>query len=269
MQLASSNPILADGALQGAINQSSSATATCTAAGVINKTLGCVLLATICGAIAVPTVTAYPSALWISFFVSLGVSIASIFLVRRSPRMAASITVLYSAAQGFMLGALGMILESILTANQLSVPGGIALQAFLIVVALMLAMLTLFRMGVLTGGAMFKQVLSVITLGIVFMFLIGIVMSLFGVAAPFLSFASAGDTGTTALVGLGINALVLVVASLWMIVDFRQIEDAVAAKAPASVEWYLAFGLVVTLAWVYLEALKLVFRIAMMFGNRK
>jgi uncharacterized YccA/Bax inhibitor family protein len=34
-------------------------------------------------------------------------------------------------------------------------------------------------------------------------------------------------------------------------------------------EWYLAFGLVVTLAWVYLEALKLVFRLAQMFGSRK
>ena len=269
MQLASTNPILADSALQGAISQSSVTAGQCTVNGVINKTVGCILLATIAGAIAVPTAKAYPGAIWIAFFVSLGVSIASIFMVRGSPRMAASITVIYAAAQGFMLGALGMVLESILTANQIAVPGGIALQAFLIVVGLMLAMLTLFRLGVLKGGAMFKSVLSVITLGIFFMYLIGIVMSFFGAGVPFLSLASAGDQGTSALVGLGINGVVLIVAALWLVIDFRQIEDAVAAGAPSSIEWYLTFGLVVTLAWVYLEALKLVFRIAMMFGNRK
>ncbi len=269
MQLASTNPILADGVLNGAISQSASSSTTCTVTGVINKTVGCVLLATIAGAIAVPTAKAYPSSIWIAFFVSLGISIASIFLVRSSPRMAASITVLYSAAQGFMLGALGMLLQSTLDASQISVPGGIALQAFLIVVGLMLAMLTLFRMGVLKGGSTFKSVLSVITLGIFFMFIIGMIMSMFGASVGFLSFAGAGDQGTTALVGLGINALVLIVAALWLVIDFRQIEDAVAAGAPSSVEWYLAFGLIVTLAWVYLEALKIVFRIAMMFGNRK
>ncbi len=269
MQLASTNPILADSVLQGAINQTSATAGKCTVNGVINKTVGCILLATISGAIAIPTAKAYPGAISIAFWTSVIVSIACIFMVRGSPRMAAACTVIYAAVQGFMLGALGMMLESILTANQIAVPGGIALQAFLIVVGLMLAMLTLFRLGVLKGGAMFQSVLGVITLGIVFMFIIGFLMSLFGAAVPFLAFAGAGDQGTSALLGLGINAVVLVVAALWLVVDFRQIEDAVAAGAPSSIEWYLTFGLVVTLAWVYLEALKLVFRIAMMFGNRK
>ncbi len=269
MQLASTNPILADSALHGAISQLNTGAANCTVNGVINKTIGCVLLAALSGAVAVPTAKAFPSAISIAFFVSLGVSIFSIFAVRGSPRMAATVAVLYSAAQGFMLGALGMMLQSILDAQQIVVPGGIALQAFIIVFGLMLAMLTLFRMGLITGGKMFQAGLSMVTLGIFFMFLIALVMSLFGAQVGFLSFAGAGDQSTMALVGLGINAVVLIVAALWLIVDFRQIEDAVAANAPASAEWYLAFGLVVTLAWVYLEALKLVFRIAMMFGNRK
>jgi uncharacterized YccA/Bax inhibitor family protein len=61
----------------------------------------------------------------------------------------------------------------------------------------------------------------------------------------------------------------LFVASLWLLVDFAQIDEAVAAGAPKSMEWMLAFGLIVTLAWVYLEALKLAFRLAAMFGERK
>ena len=46
-------------------------------------------------------------------------------------------------------------------------------------------------------------------------------------------------------------------------------DEAVAAGAPKAMEWMLAFGLIVTLAWVYLEALKLAFRLAAMFGDRK
>ncbi len=269
MSLVSSNPILADSVLEGALGQVDQSARVCTVTGVINKTAGCVLLAAISGAVAVPITKAFPAAMWIAFLASFAVSIASIFLVRKSPRMAASITVLYSVSQGFMLGALGMLLEGILAANKIAVPGGIALQAFVIVIALMLAMLTLFRMGILTGGAMFQRVLSVVTLGIFFAFLISMVMSLFGASMPFLSLSSAAGSGNGALIGLGINAVVLIVAALWLIVDFRQVQDAVTAGAPASAEWYLTFGLVVTLAWVYLEALKLVFRIAMMFGERK
>ncbi len=269
MSLVSTNPILADGVLSGALTQSAGSTRSCTVSGIINKTAGCVLLATISGAIAVPVAKQFPASIWIAFIVSMVVSIASIFMVRGSPRMAASITVIYSVAQGFMLGALGMLLQGILDANKIAVPGGIALQAFVIVVGLMLAMLTLFRFGILKGGAMFQSVLSVVTLGIFFMFLISMVMSLFGAQMSWLAFAGAGDTGNAALIGLGINVVVLIVAALWLIVDFRQVQDAVAAGAPAGAEWYLTFGLVVTLAWVYLEALKLVFRIAMMFGNRK
>ena len=66
-----------------------------------------------------------------------------------------------------------------------------------------------------------------------------------------------------------INAGILILAALWLLVDLAQIDEAVAAGAPKSMEWLLAFGLIVTLAWVYLEAVKLAFRIAAMFGERK
>lgn len=269
MQLASSNPILADGALAPVLSQVDATAGKCTVAGVINKTAGCVLLAAVSGAIAVPVAKSYPGAMWIALIVSLIVSIMSVFMVRQSPRMAASITVVYSVAQGFLLGAFGMILEEILKASGKGVIGGIALQAFVIVVALMGAMLLLYRTGILRGGSMFRSVLSVLTLGIALTYLIAFVMGICGAQMPYLSLGSATGGGNAALIGLGINAVVLIVAALWMIIDFRQIEEAVAAGAPAGVEWYLAFGLVVTLAWVYLEALKLVFRLAMIFGNRR
>ena len=67
----------------------------------------------------------------------------------------------------------------------------------------------------------------------------------------------------------GINVLILGVASLWLIMDFGLVEQQVAAGAPKAMEWYCGFALLVTLAWIYLEAVKLVFRIAVMMNHRK
>jgi uncharacterized YccA/Bax inhibitor family protein len=72
-----------------------------------------------------------------------------------------------------------------------------------------------------------------------------------------------------AWVGLGINAVILLIASLWLIVDFQQVETAVASRVSKEYEWYFAYALMVTLVWIYLEALKLAFRAAMMANDRK
>jgi uncharacterized YccA/Bax inhibitor family protein len=95
------------------------------------------------------------------------------------------------------------------------------------------------------------------------------VLTLFGIPMPFLNLGEAFNGGQAAWIGLGLNVGILLLASLWLLVDLAQIDDAVASGAPKSMEWLLAFGLMVTLAWVYLEALKLAFRIAAMFGERK
>ena len=83
------------------------------------------------------------------------------------------------------------------------------------------------------------------------------------------AFSGAFGGGSAAWIGLGINAAILLLASLWLLVDLAQIDEAVAAGAPKAMEWMLAFGLIVTLAWVYLEALKLAFRIAALSVDRK
>jgi uncharacterized YccA/Bax inhibitor family protein len=75
--------------------------------------------------------------------------------------------------------------------------------------------------------------------------------------------------GQGAWIGLAVNGVILVVASLWLIVDFQQIEDAVSARVGKEYEWYFAYGLMVTLVWVYMEALKLAFRAAMAANDRK
>ena len=69
-------------------------------------------------------------------------------------------------------------------------------------------------------------------------------------------------------IGLGINVFVLLVASLMLIIDFKMVEDHVKAGSPKRIEWFLGFCLLVTLAWIYYEAVQLSARIAILAGNR-
>jgi uncharacterized YccA/Bax inhibitor family protein len=77
-----------------------------------------------------------------------------------------------------------------------------------------------------------------------------------------MNLGSAFDGGSGALIGLCISGALLFLASMWLIIDFRRAEELVAAGAPRESEWYVAFGLIVTIAWVYLEAMRLIFYIA-------
>jgi len=271
VNLQSSNPVLASNELgniyrSGAIDRSERTTAT--VQGVVNKTTFLTLLATGAGCAGWATVQAFPGTLWIATIASFVMVLVIFFALRGNPARAMVLGPIYSIVQGFLLGGISMVFQGILVAQGIEVPGGIALQAFVITVAMLLSMLTLYSLGILRGGAMFTRVLTVATLGIMLTYLISFVMAIFGAQMPFISIGSAMEGGTPAMIGLGINVLVLVVAALWFVVDFRQIEEMVASGAPKQMEWYGAFGLIVTLAWVYLEALKLVFRLALLFGRR-
>lgn len=268
--LQSTNPILADSSLSSAA-QAGVFTAPRAASvnGVINKVAGCTLVTAIAGAIGASVCAQYPSVMWIAMIVSLVVTVVAMFAVRSSPKMAAALLVIYSAAQGVVMGSVAMVLESILKQQGITVTGGLAVQAFVIVMAMVAAMLVAYKTGLLKGGATFQKGLTVLTIGIMIAFLASFVLSLFKVQVPFLGLGSAMQGGTAALVGLGLNLFIMVVAALWLIVDFRQVDDAVKAGVPADMEWYLAFGLMATLIWIYWEALQLVFRLALIFGDRR
>ena len=111
--------------------------------------------------------------------------------------------------------------------------------------------------------------MSVATLGIMLTYVLSFLMALlFGASLPLISLSSAATGGTMAWVAVGINVLILGIAAMWLIVDFGMIEQRIAAGGPRSIEWYCTFALLVSLAWIYFEAVKLVFRLALIFGNR-
>jgi uncharacterized YccA/Bax inhibitor family protein len=90
--------------------------------------------------------------------------------------------------------------------------------------------------------------------GIFIFYLVYMVLGLFGVNIPFMNW------GDSSLLGIGINLFVVVIAALSLILNFEQIEVGEQVGAPKHMEWYGAFGLLVTMVWLYIEILKLLSR---------
>ena len=268
--LSSSNPVLSDQSLGRVLNAPDLArSGTASVQGVLAKTGICTVLAVGAGAIGYDLTPSNHSLVWISMIASAVISLILFFVMMAKPSAAVICAPVYSIAQGFFLGSFSLMLEAVLALRGIAVAGGLALQAFVITGSLMAAMLALHTFGIIRAGPRFQSVLFVITAGLGIAMLVTFVIGLFGISMPWLSLSGAFGGGSAAWIGLGINAAILLLASLWLLVDLAQIDEAVAAGAPKSAEWMLAFGLIVTLAWVYLEALKLAFRLAAMFGDRK
>ena len=80
-------------------------------------------------------------------------------------------------------------------------------------------------------------------------YLVAMVLRMFGVEVPLIH--------STGIFGIGFSLVVVVIAALNLVLDFDFIENGAAAGAPKYMEWYGAFGLLVTLVWLYLEILRL------------
>jgi len=267
--LSSSNPVLSDQSLGRVLGQIGERGNTASVQGVLAKTGICTVLAVGAGAVGYGLAQVYPQTYMITLVASLVVSLILFFVMMAKPTAAIVCAPVYSITQGAFLGCLSLMLESVLASRGIAVPGGLALQAFIITGSVMAAMLALHTFGIIRAGPRFQSVLMVATVGLSLAMLVAFIVRLCGVSIPWLSLSGAFGGGSAAWIGLGINAAILLLASLWLLVDLAQIDEAVASGAPKSAEWILAFGLIVTLAWVYLEALKLAFRIAAMFGERK
>ncbi|MBX3355747.1 MAG: Bax inhibitor-1/YccA family protein [Phycisphaeraceae bacterium] len=267
--LQSSNPILANESLFGALQEAQPAPQTATVSGVINKTTALVLAAVVAGAGGY-SLAVNPAMVTILWAVSGITALVLFFTMRRAVTIKPPVAFIYAITQGAFLGALSRGLEGILASQGIQMAGGsLALQAFVVTAGMVVTMLVLYRARIIRPTAMFQSIITSLVAGIAVVYLITIVLSLFGVAMPFISINSALQGGSAAYIGLGLNAAILIIAALTLIMDFGQIEAAVDSRAPSSVEWYLAFGLTVSMVWIFFEALKLAFRLALIFGNRR
>jgi uncharacterized YccA/Bax inhibitor family protein len=147
----------------------------------------------------------------------------------------------YAALEGLVLGGLSALLET-------KYPG-IVMQSVGLTFATLAAMLIAYRTGLIKATEKFKLGVVAATGAIALYYVVGLVLSFFHVAMPFLQ-----GNSTASIV---VSGVIVVVAALNLILDFDFIETGVAAGAPKYMEWYGAFGLMVTLIWLYLEILRL------------
>lgn len=182
--------------------------------------------------------SSFPGWLIVVLLGALVVAMVTIF----RPRIARITGPIYAVAEGLVLGAITRVYEVAFE--------GIALQALLATGATVLVMLVLWATRTIRVTERLRSVVLGATVAVFAFYLISIVMSLFGFSAPLV-----WDTG---VLGIGFSLLVIAIAAFNLLLDFDLIEKGVAARAPAYMDWYAAFGLIVTIVWLYLEILRLI-----------
>ena len=148
---------------------------------------------------------------------------------------------IYAVLEGLFLGAISGVMN-------MAYPG-IAMQAIALTIGTLFTLLLAYRSGLIRATENFKLGVVAATGGIAMLYLVNIVMGFFGARIPFIH-----ESGT---VGILFSLFVVVIAALNLVLDFDFIENGAEMGAPKYMEWYAAFGLMVTLVWLYLEILRL------------
>ena len=176
---------------------------------------------------------------WIMVSVIAGfiVALATVFKQAWAPYT----TPIYAAAEGVALGGISVVFEA-------RYPG-IVSQAVFLTFGTLGALLVAYRSGVIRATENFKLGVFAATGGIGLLYLVSFVLGFFGISVPLIH-----SSGTF---GILFSLFVVVIAALNLVLDFDFIEQGVARGAPKYMEWYGAFGLLVTLVWLYLEILHL------------
>ncbi|MCZ6834329.1 MAG: Bax inhibitor-1/YccA family protein [Planctomycetota bacterium] len=266
----SSNPVFTnDDKFNEIYNQADGTTKTnvTTVQGVVNKTAILTLVAVIAGAGGFSYFTAHPELLWMGCIAAFIVTIGIYFMIFGDPKKAVFLAPVYAVVQGVFLGGFTALAESMLASRGIAVAGGVALQAFVVTISVMLAMLSLYTSRIIKPNGKFMAIMATAAGAVAFMYLIGFMLSFVGIRMPYISISSTLATGTAGYIGLGVNLLFLGLASFMLIFDFKMVEDRVRDNSPKYMEWFCAFGLIVTLAWIYFESVKLVMRLASLFNR--
>ena len=148
----------------------------------------------------------------------------------------------YAVLQGAFLGVISAVFE-------MSYPG-IAVQAIVLTFGVMAVMLVIYKTGLIKVTPKFMTFVIAATGAIALLYIVNLIMT-FVFHKP-ISFIH--ESGT---MGIIFSLVVVGVAALNLMLDFHFIEQGAEAQAPKYMEWYLAFGLMVTLIWLYLEILRL------------
>ena len=156
----------------------------------------------------------------------------------------APITVpIYAALQGAMLGGISYMYNYLYD--------GIVTNAILLTVGILVSLLIAYRSGYIKATENFKLGIFAATGGIAIVYLVNFIMGFFGSGLGVMNINNASP------LSIGFSIVVVIIAALNLVLDFDFIEEGAEKGAPKYMEWYGAFGLLVTLIWLYLEILRL------------
>ncbi len=151
----------------------------------------------------------------------------------------------YALLEGLGLGGISAVFE-------LRYPG-IAIQAVGLTFGTLFVLLFAYRSGLIRVTDKLRLGIVAATGGIAVFYLLEMVLGFFGI-----HFTTINGSG---IIGIGFSLLVVGIAALNLVLDFDFIEKGVQYGAPKYMEWYGAFGIMVTLVWLYLEMLRLLSKI--------
>ena len=212
-----------------------------TISGAVNKT-GILLICAVATAIwswnrFLESPQAAPPVLAIGAIGGFIVALVTIFKKEWAPLTAP----LYALLEGLVMGSVSAMYEMRMH--------GIVIQAVGLTFGVLLALLLAYRSGLIRATENFKLGVVAATGGIALFYLAQFALGFFGIR-----FAAVNGSGT---IGIGFSLFVVLIAALNLVLDFDFIERGAEAHAPKYMEWYAAFGLMVTLIWLYLEILRL------------
>ena len=155
--------------------------------------------------------------------------------------LAPVLSIPYAALEGLVVGGLSAILEQRYH--------GIAIQAVGLTFGVLAALLIAYRAHLIRVTERFRAMVVAATLGVLIFYVATLVLGFFHVSTQAL-FAPTP-------LGIGISLLIVAIAAANVVLAFDQVERGIAGGAPKFMEWYCAFGMIVTLVWLYIEILNL------------
>ncbi|WP_395376406.1 Bax inhibitor-1/YccA family protein [Marinicella sp. W31] len=165
-------------------------------------------------------------------------------VVAFKPNIAHIGTPIYAVFKGLFLGTISAFFE-------MRYPG-IVMQAVGLTLAVMFAMLFSYRTGLIKVTETFKKVVIFATMGIALFYLVSLVAYfVFGAEVSYF------NTENASMFSIGLSFVIVGIAALNLVLDFDFIEQGAANNMPKQMEWYGAFGLLVTILWLYIELLRL------------
>ena len=233
LSLRSGNPVLS----KSTFSNTGSISEKMTINGTVNKTAISLLLLVGTGYLTFTTINP-------GLLIGCGIGGFIVAIITVFKKEWAPITVpIYAILEGGLLGAVSFMYNSLYD--------GIVTNAIFLTVGILLSLLTAYRSGYIKATENFKLGVFAATGGIAIVYLINFIMSFFGSSMGVMQIDNASP------MSIGFSAIVVIIAALNLVLDFDFIEEGAEKGAPKYMEWYGAFGLLVTLIWLYLEILRL------------